>query len=137
MCRDKVNRAITKPHLNMEKHILLPLETPAVTREKVTVAFDGAVLLFREVERQLGFAARLATCLTNRRNAARVDHTVVEMLKLRMFAIAVGYGDAGDCDALRQLPVFKVVGRTPGTGQSPVLSVDHVKVGQCAVPGRD
>ena len=90
----------------------------------MTVAFDGGrlssdsgVLLLREVERGLGIAERLAACLTDRRDAARVDHSVVEMLKLRMFAIAAGYEDADDCDALRDDPIFKMaVGRRPESG---------------------
>ena len=37
-----------------------------------------------------------------------VDHEVVEMLRLRMFAIATGYEDAEDCDVSRHDPIFKV-----------------------------
>ncbi len=40
------------------------------------------------------------------------------MLRLRMFAIAAGYEDADDCDALRHDPMFKLaVGRLPESGQ--------------------
>ncbi len=108
----------------MDEDSLLPLELPAVARKKVSLAFDGGrlssnagVLLLREVERGLRLAERLAGCMTDRRDAARIDHTVVEMLKLRMFAIAAGYADADDCDSLRDDPVFKMaVGRAPETG---------------------
>ena len=109
----------------MDEDTLLSLDLPAVQRKKVTLAFDGGrlssdagVLLLREVERELGIAERLAACVTDRRDAARIDHTVVEMLKLRMFAIAAGYEDADDCDTLRHDPVFKMaVGRAPETGE--------------------
>ena len=109
----------------MDEDTLLPLDLPAVQRKKVTLAFDGGrlssdagVLLLREVERELGIAERLAACVTDRRDAAKLDHTVVEMLKTRMFAIAAGYEDADDCDALRHDPVFKMaVGRAPETGE--------------------
>ncbi len=37
----------------------------------------------------------------------RIDHTLVEMLRLRMFAIAAGYEDSNDCTTLRYDPVFK------------------------------
>ena len=108
----------------MDEDSLLPLELPAVARKKVTLAFDGGrlssdagVLLLREVERALGIAERLAACVTDRRDAAKLDHTVVEMFKTRMFAIAAGFEDADDCDALRDDPVFKMaVGRAPQTG---------------------
>ena len=110
----------------MDQDSLLPLELPAVARKKVSLAFDdgrlssnGGVLLLREVERGLRLAGRLAACMTDRRDPARVDHTVVEMLKLRMFAIAAGYEDADDCDSLRDDPIFKMaVGRAPETGDA-------------------
>jgi hypothetical protein len=108
----------------MDDDTQLPFDFPAVQRKKVTVAFDGGmlssnagVLLLRGVERRLGVAARLAACLADRRDPERIEHTVEEMLRLRMFAIAAGYEDANDCDALRHEPVFKMaVGRAPESG---------------------
>ena len=45
-------------------------------------------------------------------------HTVEEMIRLRMFAIAAGYEDADDCDWLRHDPIFKMaVGRLPASGE--------------------
>jgi hypothetical protein len=71
------------------------------------------------VERRLGLAARLARCLTDRRDPARTDHELIEMLRLRMFLIAAGYEDADDCDNLRADPVFKMaVGRLPESGNA-------------------
>ena len=109
----------------MDEDTLLPLDLPAVRRKKVTLAFDGGrlssdagVLLLREVERALGIAERLAACVTDRRDAAKLDHTLIKMLRTRMFAIAAGYEDACDCDALRHDPVFKMaVSRAPETGE--------------------
>src|ERR1019366_4943850 len=99
----------------MQQDVLLPFDLPAVARKKVSVAFDGGmlssdagVLLLRGVERRLGIAARLATCLKDRRDSARIDHTVEEMLRLRMFAIAAGYEAANDCNKLRDDPAFKM-----------------------------
>ncbi len=108
----------------MDDDTHLPFDLPAVRRKKVSVGFDGGrlssdggVLLLREVGRRLGIAERLAECLTDRRDGARIDHTIVEMLRLRMLAIAAGYEDADDCDALRDDPAFKLaVGRLPETG---------------------
>ena len=109
----------------MQQDILLPFDLPAVARKKVSVAFDGGmlssdagVLLLRGVEQRLGIAARLAACLTDRRDPDRIDHPLVEMLRLRMFAIAAGYEDANDCTTLRHDPVFKMaVGHAPESGE--------------------
>ena len=108
----------------MDDDSLLPFALPAVCRKKISVAFDGGrlssdggVMLLRDVERRLGLAELLAGCLRDRHDPCRIDHEIVEMLRLRMFLIAAGYEDADDCDSLRADPVFKMaVGRLPETG---------------------
>jgi hypothetical protein len=108
----------------MEEDRLQSFWFPAVCRKKVSAAFDGGmlssdagVLLLRSVEKRLGIAARLASWLRDKRNPALIEHSLEEMLRLRMFAIAAGYEDADDCDRLRHDPVFKMaVGRLPESG---------------------
>ena len=104
---------------------LLPFDLPSVQRKKVSAAFDGGLIssdgglvLLREVERRLGLAETLAGCIRDRRNQAQVVHALSAMLRFRMFAIACGYEDADDCDALRADPVFKLAsGRAPESGR--------------------
>jgi hypothetical protein len=108
----------------MDDDTLLPFELPAVARKKVSVDFDGGmlssdagVMLLRGVERGLGIASRLAACLNDRRDPERIDHTIEEILRLRMLAIAAGYEDGNDFSKLRDDPVFKMaVGRAPASG---------------------
>ena len=110
----------------MSEDTVLPFDLPSVARTKLSVAFDGGllssnggVLLLRGVERRLGFAARLAGCIRDKRNPHSILHTVEEMLRVRMFAIGAGYEDADDCDALRHDPLFKMaLGRGPETGDA-------------------
>ena len=109
----------------MSEDIALPFDLPSVCRKKLSVGFDGGqlssdagVLLLRGVERKLGLAGRLASCIRDKRDPDLIEHTVEEMLKLRIFAIAAGYEDADDCDSLRHDPIFKMaVGRLPATGE--------------------
>ncbi len=109
----------------MSQDTVLAFDVPSVGRKKVSVAFDGGrlssdggVLLLRAAERKLGLASRLARCLRDKRDPDLIEHTLEEMLRLRMFAIAAGYEDADDCDALRHDPMFKLaVGRLPESGQ--------------------
>jgi hypothetical protein len=109
----------------MNEDIALPFDLPSVCRKKLSVGFDGGrlsseagVLLLRGVERKLGLASRLASCIRDKRDPDLIEHSVEEMLKLRMFAIAAGYEDADDCDSLRHDPIFKMaVGRLPRTGE--------------------
>ena len=108
----------------MEEDTLLPFAFPAVARKKVSAAFDGGmlssdggVLVLRNIEKQLGLAHRLSLCLKDRRDPDLIKHTVEEMLRLRMLAIAAGYEDANDFDRLRYDPIFKMAaGRSPGDG---------------------
>ena len=52
-----------------------------------------------------------------RRNPLLVTHSVVDILRARMLAIACGYQDADDLDHLRTDPGFKLAcGRLPDTG---------------------
>ena len=87
----------------MEEDTLLPFAFPAVARKKVSAAFDGGmlssdggVLILRDVEKRLGIAERLASCLKDRRDRDLITHTIEDMLRLRMFAIAAGYEDVND-----------------------------------------
>jgi hypothetical protein len=68
---------------------------------------DGGVLLLRGIEKRLGLAARLASCLTDRRDPASTTHTYVDMIGARLFAIACGgacprAGKAGPGGGLRR-----------------------------------
>jgi hypothetical protein len=108
----------------MTEATLLSFDLPAVHRKKLTVDFDGGsqssdggLLLLREAERSLGICARLADSLTDRRDPARIEHRLEEMIKTRAFAICCGYEDGNDLDRLRTDPLLKLaVGRCPESG---------------------
>jgi hypothetical protein len=108
----------------MEEDMLLPFTFPAVARKKVSAAFDGGMLssdggvqLLRSVEKQLGLAPRISGCLRDKRDPDFIKHTVEEMIRLRVLAIAAGYEDANDFDRLRYDPIFKMAaGRSPEDG---------------------
>jgi len=100
----------------------LSLSFPAIQTKKVTAAFDGGaitsdagVLLLAQAERRLGIVDRLAAHIPDDRNPTRVVHALADILRARVLAIAAGYEDADDLDALRHDPAFKMaLGKTPG-----------------------
>jgi hypothetical protein len=108
----------------MPDDTILPFSFPAVGRKKVTAAFDGGrltsdggVMLLGVAERRLGIADRLAGLITDRRNPLLITHSVADILRARMLAIACGYEDADDLDDLRTDPGFKLAcGRLPDSG---------------------
>ncbi len=78
---------------------------------------DGGVLLLREIERRLGIAELLASRVTDERDPLSTTHSYADMIRARMFAIACGYEDCDDLDALRFDPAFKLAcGRLSETG---------------------
>jgi DDE family transposase len=96
----------------------------AVSRKKITAAFDGGrlssdggVMLLAQAERRLGIAERLARFIPDRRAPERVQHARVDMIRARILAIACGYEDCNDFDSLRFDPAFKLAcGRLPDSG---------------------
>lgn len=78
---------------------------------------DGGVLILREIEKRLCLARALSRHIPDMRDPGRIVHTYDSMIQARVFAIASGYEDCDDLDALRIDPVLKMAcGRKPGTG---------------------
>ena len=65
------------------------------------VTSDGGVLLVREVDRRLGLTASIARLLSDPRRQASCEHTVLSMLRQRVYGLAAGYEDLNDHDSLR------------------------------------
>lgn len=87
-----------------------------VSGKPVEARFDGGLLLFGEVERRLGVAARLAACLRDPRDPRRVAHGLDEMIRFRALTILAGYADGNDVNSLRHDPLFKMaLDRLPDT----------------------
>ncbi|MER3439717.1 MAG: IS1380 family transposase [Chloroflexota bacterium] len=97
---------------------------PAASRKKITAAFDGGrltsdggVLLLAQAERAMGICARLSACIADPRDPMRVVHALPDILRARVLAVACGYEDADDLDALRDDPGFRLaLGKLPGSG---------------------
>jgi hypothetical protein len=74
-----------------------------------TLTSDGGALLLREVERVTRTVAQFATCFTDHRDPRRVEHPLATLVAQRVFALALGYEDLNDHDALRADPLLAVV----------------------------
>jgi len=88
---------------------------------------DGGVLLLREIERKMVISDVLASCLCDHRDATRTRHSHASMIRARVMAIACGYEDCDDLDALRHDPALKMAcERAPdaalGLASQPTLS---------------
>lgn len=72
------------------------------------ISSDGGAVLLREVDRRLRLTARLAACFDDRRDPARIEHSVGELVAQRVYALALGYEDLNDHDQLRHDPLLAV-----------------------------
>jgi hypothetical protein len=74
-----------------------------------TISSDGGGVLLREVERRCGIVKRVAGCFQDYRDPERIEHSVEELIKQRVYGIALGYEDLNDHDRLRHDVVMGVL----------------------------
>lgn len=85
------------------------LSFPSISRRKIQADFrggdvssDGGVLLLRQMDRRLKLTAQLAQRLPDVRDPNACEHTMVDLLRQRIYGIALGYEDGNDHLRLRQ-----------------------------------
>jgi hypothetical protein len=81
---------------------------PGFSRHRIEAKFSGGdvtsdagVLLLRQVDRKLGLLEAVARALPDARQQGKCEHSQLELLRQRVFALAHGYEDLNDHDRLR------------------------------------
>ena len=105
------------------------IEFPACRKRRVEAAFDGGevtsnggALLLRQADRRLGLTAAVAGALIDGRQRGKVKHRLVDMLRQRVFGIALGYEDLNDNAALRHDAALQTAaGRDAPLASAPTL----------------
>ncbi len=78
---------------------------------------DGGALLLAETDRLTGLVGRFATCFVDHRAPSRVEHSVEELVRQRVFGLCLGYEDLNDHDTLRDDALLAAaVGKRDPTG---------------------
>ena len=106
------------------------IEFPACRKRRVEASFDGGEVtsnggapLLRSADRLLGLTAAVARGLEDGRQRGKVRHRLVDMLRQRVFGIALGYEDLNDHDALRHdLALQTAADRDRALASAPTLS---------------
>jgi hypothetical protein len=120
------------------------LRPPILARFDVPHASsDGGLVLLKAIDERLRLTETVAACLTDPRQPGKVAHSVLDLLRQRVFGLAAGYLDGNDAARLADDPLHKLVlDREPLTGPAlgsqPTLSRfengirrrDLVRVGQ-------
>jgi len=73
------------------------------------VTSDGGAVLLREIEDRFRLVEGFAGCFTDHRDAERIEHPLVDLLKQRLFALCLGYEDLNDHDWLRHDALLAVI----------------------------
>lgn len=99
---------------------------PALSSKPVHAVFDepdstsdGGALLLRAADHKLSLTEALAECLTDERAADRIAHTVHDLLRQRIYGLALGYEDANDAARVGGDPMHKLLlDRDPLAGET-------------------
>ena len=86
------------------------------SRREVVARFDGGTittdaggLLLHRTEQKTGILRQFARCFRDYRNPERIDHSVPELVRQRVYGLALGYEDLNDHDQLRGDPLLAML----------------------------
>jgi len=92
------------------------------------ITSDGGALLLRELELKQCIVEDFACCFTDHRDPEAIEFSVAELLKQRIFGLALGYEDLNDHDKLRVDPLLALLcGRADVSGQDRRCASDRGK----------
>jgi hypothetical protein len=102
---------------------------PSFDRRKIEASFqggdvssDGGVMLLRQADRRIGLSKAIAAVFKDRRDPALVTHSLTDLLRQRIYGLALGYEDLNDHDTLRHdLAWQSAVERNQALASSPTL----------------
>lgn len=78
---------------------------------------DGGAVLLKACDERLRLTERIAGCFRDDRQSGKITHTLHDLIRQRVFAIACGYADCNDAARLADDPIHKtLVDRDPIEG---------------------
>lgn len=90
-----------------------------------TLSADGGALLLREADEATGLLRRMAGCFTDHRDPDLIEHSVLDMLRQRVYGLALAYEDLNDHDELSRDPLLATaVGKADVSGKHRVRERD-------------
>jgi Transposase DDE domain group 1 len=92
------------------------------------ISSDGGALLLGALDRQAGLVSRFAACFRDRRRPDRIEHSVEELVRQRVFGLVLGYDGLSEHDTLRKDALLATaVGKADVTGASRTRASDRGK----------
>jgi hypothetical protein len=85
-----------------------------------TISSDGGGLLLQETDAKMNLLARFSQCFLDGRDQNRIEHSVEQMIRQRVYALTLGYEDLNDHDQLRQDPLLGLMAGKAEPGTEPL-----------------
>jgi hypothetical protein len=93
-----------------------------------TITSDVGFLLVREIDDRFKIIAPMGDCLEDLRSPAHTKHSLVQMIRQRVYQIAASYEDCNDADFLRIDPALRLAlgkDHQAGAGQSMLSRLEN------------
>jgi hypothetical protein len=84
------------------------------------ISSDGGALLLRETERRVDAIGRFTACFRDQRHPCYITHEVGEMIRQRVYSLALGYEDLNDQESLRHDPLLGLLAGKRQLGEEPL-----------------
>lgn len=86
------------------------------------ITSDAGVMLLNQADKILKLTSRIASTANDPRNPKKITHTIQDMLRQRIYGLALGYEDLNDHDTLRKDTAIQTsVGKNEALASSPTL----------------
>lgn len=86
------------------------------------VTSDGGILLLGQTDRKMKLLEEVASRISDGRDPSRIEHSMLTMLRQRVYGIALGNEDLNDHDFLRKDPAWQAaIGQDVSLASSPTL----------------
>lgn len=78
---------------------LISSKTVTVDFEGGQISSDGGATLLGRLDSSYGYLKRFAACFTDHRKAELIEHPVLDLMRQRIYGLALGYEDLNDHDS--------------------------------------
>jgi hypothetical protein len=121
--RGESRKEVIRPDFN--RAIMIDFQGAKITS-------DVGFLLLREIDDRSKIIDPMGDCLEDLRSPAHTKHSLVQMIRQRVYQIAAGYEDCNDADFLRIDPALRLAlgkDHQTGAGQSMLSRLENYVLG--------
>jgi hypothetical protein len=99
-----------------------------VTFNEKQTSSDGGAILLEAISQKMHLLSAFTEAIDDTRQQGKIDHTLEELIRQRLFSIACGYPDANDVKRIQDDPILRMLaGLNPGAtdqsfGSQPTIS---------------